>query len=52
METRFGPIRVKVAELPSGGRRAVPEYEECAARAREAGVPFREVYAEALAAGR
>ncbi len=50
VETRFGPVRVKVAELPSGGRRAVPEYEECAARAREAGVPFREVYAEALAA--
>jgi pyridinium-3,5-bisthiocarboxylic acid mononucleotide nickel chelatase len=29
VETRFGPIRVKVARLPGGALRASPEYEDC-----------------------
>jgi pyridinium-3,5-bisthiocarboxylic acid mononucleotide nickel chelatase len=29
IDTCFGPIRVKVAELPSGSLRASPEYEDC-----------------------
>ncbi|MEW6252510.1 MAG: nickel pincer cofactor biosynthesis protein LarC [Planctomycetota bacterium] len=48
--TAFGPIRVKVGR--SGGRvvQAWPEYEDCAAAAREHGVALREVQAAALRA--
>jgi uncharacterized protein (TIGR00299 family) protein len=52
VETAYGPVRVKVAR--DGGRvaGAQPEYEDCAARAREKGVPVREVMAAALSAWR
>ena len=39
-DTAFGPIAVKVAVLPDGTERATPEYEDCAAAARKAGVPL------------
>ena len=50
VDTAYGPVRVKVAL--EGGREvgAQPEYEDCAARARERGVPVREVQAAAIAA--
>ena len=38
--TAFGPISVKIATLPDGTERATPEYEDCAAAARKAGVPL------------
>ncbi|HEU4383759.1 MAG TPA: nickel pincer cofactor biosynthesis protein LarC [Anaeromyxobacteraceae bacterium] len=52
VETPYGPVRVKVAR--EGGRvaGAQPEYEDCALRAREKGVPVREVMAAALSAWR
>jgi uncharacterized protein (DUF111 family) len=52
VETPYGAVRVKVAR--EGGRAvgAQPEYEDCAARAREKGVPVREVMAAALSAWR
>lgn len=52
VETVYGTVRVKVARL--GGRElgAHPEYEDCAVRARAAGVAVREVMAAALAAYR
>ena len=52
VDTAYGPVRVKVAL--DGGREvgAQPEYEDCAARARERGVPVREVQAAAIAAHR
>ncbi|ABC84076.1 nickel pincer cofactor biosynthesis protein LarC [Anaeromyxobacter dehalogenans] len=52
VETGYGTVRVKVARL--GGRElgAHPEYDDCAARARAAGVAVREVMAAALAAYR
>ena len=52
VDTAYGPVRVKVAL--EGGREvgAQPEYEDCAARARERGVPVREVQAAAIAAHR
>ncbi len=46
--TSFGPVRVKVAELPGGGRKAWPEHEDCARLARRHGVPLREVRQAAL----
>ncbi len=52
VETPYGKVRVKVAR--SGGRElgAHPEYDDCAALAREKGVPVREIMAAALAARR
>jgi uncharacterized protein (TIGR00299 family) protein len=48
VETSHGPVAVKVGFLE--GRRVgmSPEFEDCARVAREAGVPAREVYLEAL----
>src|SRR5574340_174307 len=47
--TPYGPVRVKVARL--GGRElgAHPEYDDCLTRAKERGVPVREVMSAALA---
>ena len=42
-DTAFGPISVKIAVLPDGAERATPEYEDCAAAARAAGVPLTAV---------
>ncbi|MCG3129286.1 MAG: Pyridinium-3,5-bisthiocarboxylic acid mononucleotide nickel insertion protein [Phycisphaerae bacterium] len=47
--TRFGPIRMKVAEGP-GGVRASPEYEDCREAAIRTGTPLREVILEAVRA--
>ncbi|HYD41759.1 MAG TPA: nickel pincer cofactor biosynthesis protein LarC [Anaeromyxobacter sp.] len=50
VETEYGPVRVKVALL---GEREVgihPEYDDCAARARERGVAVRAVMAAAVRA--
>lgn len=50
--TQWGPVRVKVKEWEGTILDAVPEYEQVAALARAADVPFREVYAAAAEAGR
>jgi uncharacterized protein (TIGR00299 family) protein len=50
VETPHGPIRVKIATLPSGDETASPEYEDCLEAAKAAGVPLRVVYVAALAA--
>ncbi|MAE69481.1 MAG: TIGR00299 family protein [Gemmatimonadetes bacterium] len=49
--TRHGTIGVKLARLPDGRWRAAPEYRDCAAAAREAGVPLLDVMEEARRAG-
>ncbi len=43
VETQFGPIDVKVAHTNNGAVNAMPEFEQCRAAARNAGVPLREV---------
>ena len=47
VETQFGPIDVKVAylngEANNGAANAMPEFEQCRAAAKQAGVPLREV---------
>ena len=47
VETRYGPIQVKIAHLPSGGLRATPEYEDCRKAAEEHGVSLHAVTHEA-----
>ncbi len=46
--TRFGSVDVKIAELPDGGTRAVPEFESVLAQAKRSGVSFGEVYNAAI----
>ncbi len=50
--TRFGAVALKVATLPDGAERAVPEFESVRAAAERAGRPWREVADAALAAWR
>ena len=52
VETPFGLILLKVASLPGGGERAVPEFESVREAAERAGLPLREVAEAALAAWR
>ena len=52
VETSYGPIAVKISEGPFGPPQVKPEFEPCAEAARRAGVPVREVIAEATAAAR
>jgi uncharacterized protein (TIGR00299 family) protein len=52
VETAYGPVRVKVASLEGREVGAHPEYDDCLARARERGVPVREVMTAALSAHR
>ena len=44
------PVRVKVGSLDGETLNAAPEFEDVRARAEAAGVPFKQVWAEALAA--
>jgi uncharacterized protein (TIGR00299 family) protein len=48
VETSHGPVAVKVGYLEGRRVSVAPEFEDCARVAREAGVPAREVYQEAL----
>jgi hypothetical protein len=49
VETPFGRVALKIAALPGGGERAVPEFESVRAAAERAGRPLREVAEAALA---
>jgi len=48
--TPHGPVRIKLGRQGGETWNASPEYEDVRARAEEAGVPFKQVWAEALAA--
>jgi uncharacterized protein (DUF111 family) len=50
VETTYGSIDVKLARFDEGRVKAMPEYEQCRAAARAAGVPLREVEEAARAA--
>lgn len=47
VETRYGTVRVKVASWQGRIATIAPEYEDCRCLAEAAGVPLKEVYAEA-----
>jgi uncharacterized protein (TIGR00299 family) protein len=47
VETRFGPIQIKVATLPNGNLRATPEYDDCRQAAEHHGIPLHQVTREA-----
>jgi pyridinium-3,5-bisthiocarboxylic acid mononucleotide nickel chelatase len=50
VQTRYGPVRMKVGTLKGETLNAAPEYEDVRALAESAGVPVKVVWAEALAA--
>jgi hypothetical protein len=52
VETEYGVVRVKVGRLGGEILNAHPEWEDCAARARERGVPAKRVLEAAAAAFR
>ncbi|MGD9419366.1 MAG: nickel pincer cofactor biosynthesis protein LarC [Verrucomicrobiota bacterium JB025] len=47
VETKFGPITIKLAKLPNGQLRATPEYEDCRKAAEQHKVPLPTVTHEA-----
>ena len=51
VETAFGTVRVKRARLDGRPLSAAPEFEDCRRIALASGVPWRDVYRAALAAG-
>jgi uncharacterized protein (TIGR00299 family) protein len=52
VETRYGPVGVKVARRGQAVVNVAPEYRECQRIAEEQGVPLKEVYQSALEAAR
>ncbi len=52
VETPYGSVHVKVAELGEGKVKSAPEYEDCRRLAAAHGVPLQEVYQAAQAAAR
>ncbi len=50
VETPYGPVRVKLGFRGAEVWNAQPELEDCRAAAKQAGVPVKRVWAEALAA--
>jgi len=48
VQTEYGPVRVKIATLPDGSRKAAPEHDDCAARAEENHITVREVWLAAI----
>ncbi|MGH9577504.1 MAG: nickel insertion protein, partial [Terriglobales bacterium] len=47
VDTRYGPLRVKVSRLDGELMNFAPEYEDCRRVAAERGVPLKMVLAEA-----
>ncbi len=50
VQTRWGPVRAKRGYMDGEPIKTVPEYEDCKRNAEEHGVPFRQVYEEAVRA--
>ncbi|MGB7536978.1 MAG: nickel pincer cofactor biosynthesis protein LarC [Anaerolineales bacterium] len=52
VETAYGAVKVKIARWENRVMNAAPEYRDCLRLAEEKGVPLKEVWQAALAAGR
>ncbi len=44
VQTKFGPVRAKIATLPDGSIKVAPEHDDCSARAMEHGVSMSDVW--------
>jgi pyridinium-3,5-bisthiocarboxylic acid mononucleotide nickel chelatase len=52
VETAWGMLRIKVATLPDGSRKAAPEYEDCRRLSEQHDVSLQDLYDAGLAAWR
>jgi hypothetical protein len=52
VETPYGPVRVKVADIGAGEYKFAPEYEDCRKLAEQHNLPLREVYLAAEVAAK
>jgi pyridinium-3,5-bisthiocarboxylic acid mononucleotide nickel chelatase len=52
VQTEYGPVRMKVATLPDGSKKAAPEHDDCAARAAENHVTISAVWLAAVSSFR
>ena len=50
VETAYGLVRVKIAELSNRIINAAPEYQDCLQLAKATGAPLKKIYAAAMAA--
>ena len=50
VQTRFGPVQVKFAQLPDGTSKFAPEHDDCVRLAKENNVSVREVWLAAIQA--
>ena len=48
VKTKYGPVKVKVATLPDGGEKRMPEYDSVLKTAKKANVSFDGVWREAI----
>ena len=46
VDTRFGPVQVKVVTRSGGQQRRLPEYQDCKRIAQETGLPLRQIMDE------
>ncbi len=51
-DTRFGPIRFKIAQLGNATVNITPEYEDCKRAALESKIPLKEIMTELMGLGR
>jgi hypothetical protein len=47
VQTRYGPVKIKVARLGDSVVNISPEYEDCKRLAQEQGIPLKEIMEEA-----
>lgn len=48
VQTEYGPVRMKVATLPDGSQKALPEHDDCVDRALEHNVTISDVWLAAV----
>jgi hypothetical protein len=47
VQTTWGKVRIKIAELGEGKLKAAPEFEDCRALAEQHKIPIKDVYLQA-----
>jgi uncharacterized protein (TIGR00299 family) protein len=48
LETPYGPVRIKIADINEGQVKVSPEYEDCARLAKQHQIPLRKIYKLAI----
>jgi len=48
LDTPYGPIRIKIANIGKDGQKVSPEFEDCAQLAKKHQIPLQQVYRQAI----